>query len=170
MAPKNRNLLLSMIIIIFLATGTGSISAIAASPRLSLHSANTQGEATTLIHGNITAAINHKPFGGESIGTYSVILSGQKVWINIHLHKLPESGNIFEAQLVDTKAKSMLSLGKVGAKSSTLPVSQNIMSLFSYNQIIIITRQSAVKTSDSRHSQPVGGAALQAPFGNNFIF
>jgi hypothetical protein len=169
MAPKNRNLLLSIIIIIFLATGTGSISAIAAS-QLSLHSANTQGEATTLIHGNITAAIKHKPFGGEAIGTYSVILSGQKVWINTHLHKLPESGNIFEAQLVDTKVKSILSLGKVGAKSSTLPVSQNIMSLFSYNQIIIITRQSAAKTSDSRHSQPVGGAALQAPFGNNFIF
>jgi hypothetical protein len=169
MAPKTGNLLLSILIIIFLATGTGSISAIAAL-QLSLHSANAQGVSSTLVHGNITAAVRSKPFGGEAIGTYSVILSGQKVWINLHLHKLPESGNIFDAQLVDTKANSILSLGKVGTKSSTLPVSQNIMSLFSYNQIIIMTRQSAAKTSDSRLSQPVGGAALQAPFGNNFIF
>jgi hypothetical protein len=167
MAPKNGNLLLS-ITITFLAIATGSISVLVVALQLSLHSANAQGVSSTLIHGNITAAVRNKPFGGESIGTYAAVLTGQKVEIKIYLHKLPESGDVLEARLLDTNTNSTLSLGRVGA-NSTIPVSQSIMRLFTYNQIII-TRQGTNNTSHSKHSEPIGGAALQAPFGNNFIF
>jgi hypothetical protein len=168
MAPKNGNLLLS-ITIMFLAIATGSISVVVAGAlQLSLHSANAQGVPSTLIHGNITAAVRNKPFGGEAIGTYAAVLTGQKVEIKIYLHKLPESGDVLDARLLDTNTNSTLSLGRVGA-NSTIPVSQSIMSLFAYNQIII-TRQGTNNTSHSKHSEPIGGAALQAPFGNNFIF
>jgi hypothetical protein len=169
MAPKNGNLLLS-ITIMFLAIATGSISVVAvvAALQLSLHSANAQGVPSTLIHGNITAAVRNKPFGGEAIGTYAAVLTGQKFEIKIYLHKLPESGDVLDARLLDTNSNSTLSLGRVGA-NSTIPVSQSIMSLFAYNQIII-TRQGTNNTSHSKHSEPIGGAALQAPFGNNFIF
>jgi hypothetical protein len=165
MAPKNGNLLLS-ITITFLAIATGSISV--AALLLSLHSANAQGVPSTLIHGNITAAVRNKPFGGEAVGTYAAVLTGQKVEIIIYLHKLPESGDALEARLLDTNTNSTLSLGRVGA-NSTIPISQSIMSLFAYNQIII-TSQGTNNTSHSKHSEPIGGAALQAPFGNNFIF
>jgi hypothetical protein len=169
MAPKNGNLLLS-ITIMFLAIATGSISVVVVvvALQLSLHSANAQGVPSTLIHGNITAAVRNKPFGGEAIGTYAAVLTGQKVEIKIYLHKLPESGDVLDARLLDTNTNSTLSLGRVGA-NSTIPVSQSIMSLFAYNQIII-TRQGTNNTSHSKHSEPIGGAALQAPFGNNFIF
>jgi hypothetical protein len=166
MAPKNGNLLLS-ITITFLVIATGCISVVAAL-QLSLHSANAQGVPSTLIQGNITAAVRNKPFGGEVIGTYAVVLTGQKVEIKIYLHKLPESGDVLEARLLDTNTNSTLSLGRVSA-NSTIPISQSIMSLFAYNQIII-TRQGTNNTSYPKHSEPIGGAALQAPFGNNFIF
>jgi hypothetical protein len=158
--------------ITFLVIATGSISAVLAALQASLHSANAQGVPSTLVHGNITAAVRNKPFGGETIGTYAAVLTtGQKVEIKIYLLKLPEPGDVFEALLLDTNTNSTLSLGRVGA-NNTLPVSQGNMSLFAYNQIII-TRQASNNnnnTSDSKHSEPIGGAALQPPFGNNFIF
>jgi hypothetical protein len=116
------------ITITFLAIATGSISVVlVATLQLLLHSANAQGVPSTLVHGNITAAVRDKPFGGEAIGTYAAVLTGQKVEIKIYLHKLPEPGYVFEARLVDTKTNSILSLGRVGA-NSTFPVSQSIMS------------------------------------------
>jgi hypothetical protein len=138
--------------------------------QLSLHSANAQGVSSTLVHGNITAAVRSKPFGGEAIGTYAAVLTGQKVEIKIYLHKLPEPGDVFEAHMLDTNTNSTLSLGLLGA-NNTIPISQSTMSLFAYNQIII-TRQASNNnnTSDSKHPEPIGGAALQPPFGNNFIF
>jgi hypothetical protein len=165
---KNGNLLLS-ITITFLAIATGSISVVGVvALQLALCSDNAQSVPATLIHGNITAAVRTKPFGGESIGTYAAVLIGQKVEIKIYLHKLPESGVILEARLLDTNTNSTLSLGRVGA-NSTIPISQSTMSLFAYNQIII-TKQGTNNTSHSKHSKSIGGAALQAPFGNNFIF
>jgi hypothetical protein len=89
---KGRYLFLSIIITFFLAiAATGSIISSPAASQLSLHNANAQGDPITiLIHGNITAAIRHKSFGGEAIGTYSVVVpSEQKVEININLYKLP---------------------------------------------------------------------------------
>ena len=165
---KNGNLLLS-ITITFLAIATGSISVVGVvALQLALCSDNAQSVPATLIHGNITAAVRTKPFGGEPIGTYAAVLIGQKVEIKIYLHKLPESGDILEARLLDTNTNSTLSLGRIGA-NSTIPVSQGTMSLFANNQIII-TKQGTNNTSHSKHSKSIGGAALQAPFGNNFIF
>lgn len=169
--PKNGNLI---IITLFLTTSQAAENIIAteAGSQLSLHTADAQNEhTTTLIHGNITAATSYKPFGGEAVGAYSVVLVGQKISINIYLHKLPQPGYIFEAQLVDTNTNSTLSLGQVDAKNSTLPVSQSIMILLPYNEIIILNRQATTaNTLDLEYSQPIGGATLPAPFGNNFIF
>jgi hypothetical protein len=158
-----KNLLLSIVTLLAIA---GSLSG--AASQLTLHSHNAQGgEVTALIQGNITAALSHKPFGGENIGTYAVILLGQKIGINIYLHLLPEPGNIFEARLVDTKTHSYLILGQFNT-SNTLLLSQNKLNLFQYN-LITITQQVA-NTVDLKHSQPIGGAILKTPFGDNFIF
>jgi hypothetical protein len=124
---NKRNLLLSMI---FLATA-GSIPA--AASRITPYSPNSVGEPATLTQGNLTAALRHQAFGGDNIGSFSVILSKQKVDIYIHLHKLPESGNIFEAQFLDTTTNSTLVLGQVSGKI-TIPINGNIMNLFRYNQ------------------------------------
>jgi hypothetical protein len=159
---KKRNLLLSIVALLAIP---GSLSAVAA--QLTLPSHNAQGELPTLIQGNITAALSHKPFGGERIGTYAVILLGQKIGINIYLHLLPEPGYIFEARLADTKTHSYLNLGQFNT-TITLLLSQNKLNLFQYN-LIIITQQVA-NTVDLKHSQPIGGAILKTPFGNNFIF
>lgn len=102
------------------------------------------------------------------MGTYSVVLSGQKVRTNIYLIKFPEQWNTLDARLVDTKTNSILSLGQLGANCALL-VTRSIMSLFPYNQIIL-TRQAAANLFYTKHLQPIGGAALQAPFGNKFIF
>lgn len=157
-----KNLLLSIVTLLAIA---GSLSG--AASQLTLHSHNAQGEVLTLIQGNITAALSHKPFGGENIGTYAVILLGQKIGINIYLHLLPEPGNIFEARLVDTKTHSYLILGQFNT-SNTLLLSQNKLNLFQYN-LITITQQVA-NIVDLKHSQPIGGAILKTPFGDNFIF
>jgi len=157
-----KNLLLSIVALLNIP---GSLSG--AASQLTLHSHNAQGEVPALIQGNITAALSHKPFGGENIGTYAVILLGQKIGINIYLHLLPEPGNIFEARLVDTKTHSYLILGQFNT-SNTLLLSQNKLNLFQYN-LITITQQVA-NTGDLKHSQPIGGAILKTPFGDNFIF
>jgi hypothetical protein len=156
MALRKGNLILS--IMIFL---------VSAASLLTLQSAIGQAKPTTLIQGNITAALNHEPFGGENIGTYSVILLGQKIGINIHLHRLPQPRYIFEARLVNARTNTSLSLGSLAGYNSLL-LSENNISLLRYN-LIIITQQAADMT-DTKHSQPIGGAILRTPFGGNFLF
>jgi hypothetical protein len=156
MAPRKGNLILS--IMIFL------VSAVSL---LTLHSAIGQAKPTPLIQGNITAALNHEPFGGENIGTYYVILSGQKIGIDIHVRKLPQPGYMFEVRLVDAKTNTSLSLGPLSGNNGLL-LRQNNICLLQYD-LVIITQQAANRT-DTKHSQPLGGAILRTPFGGNFMF
>lgn len=123
--------------------------------------AKAQGKPT-LMQGQLTAASNGKPFGGQTIGSYSVTPSGQKVGIAIRLDKSPAAGNVFEAWLVDTKANYSLSLGQVGT-DGTLTFSQTMVNPYVYNQIIIT--QEPLNNPNPKPSQPIGGSALQTPFG-----
>jgi hypothetical protein len=54
------------------------------------------GENPTLMAGQLTAASNGKPFGGQTIGSYALTQSGQKVDIHLHLDKPPTAGNVLE--------------------------------------------------------------------------
>jgi hypothetical protein len=140
----------------------GTISVI--TMQLSLDCANAQ--QPVFFQGNITS-LTHQHFGGENIGTYNVIILGKKIGINIHLHKLPQPGYIFEARLVNTRTNTSLNLGPLSGNNSLL-LSKNNISLLQYN-LLIITQQAANRT-DTKHSQSIGGAILRTPFGGNFNF
>jgi hypothetical protein len=154
MTSKHRILILSVL------TSLAVAATISATTQLLLQEANAQGKST-LMQGQLTAASNGKPFGGQTIGSYSVTPSGQKLDITIHLDKSPATGNVFEAWLVDTKANYSLSLGQVGA--AYLSFSQTMVNPYVYNQIMIT--QEPANSSNPKPSQPIGGSALQAPFG-----
>jgi hypothetical protein len=128
------------------------------------HEAKAQGKAT-LLAGQLTAASNGKPFGGQPIGSYAVTPSGQRVDIHLHIDKPPTAGNVLEAWLVDTKANYSLSLGQVDTAINppSLTFSQTMVNPYAYNQIIIT--QEPLKDPNPKPSQPIGGTALEAPFG-----
>jgi hypothetical protein len=150
MTSKHRILILSVL------TSLAVAATISATTQLLLQEANAQGKPT-LMQGQLTAASNGKPFGGQTIGSYSVTPSGQKLDITIRLDKSPASGNVFEAWLVDTKANYSLSLGQIGA-DGTLSFSQTMVNPYVYNQIIIT--QEPANSSNPKPSQPIGGSAL----------
>ena len=72
MTSKHRILILSVL------TSLAVSATISATTQLQLQEANAQGKST-LMQGQLTAASNGKPFGGQTIGSYSVTPSGQKL-------------------------------------------------------------------------------------------
>src|ERR687895_1945629 len=88
------------------------------------------------ISGDITAAAEGQPFGGETIGTVSIDSTGRRTNISADLNDMPEEGNVFEGWLVDTGASGYkLSLGQF--RNGILDFSQYMVNPYTYNNFEI---------------------------------
>lgn len=156
MRPKSK-----ILVLLILTSFAVAATTYASASQIILQEAKAQGKPT-LLSGELTAPSNGKPFGGENIGSYAITPSGHKVDITIHINKPPRYGQVFEAWLVDTKTGYDLSLGQVGTDGK-VTLSQNMFNPYAYNQIII--SQESPNSTSHKPSLPIGGAALEAPFG-----
>ena len=112
--------------------------------------------------GDLTAPAGDAPFGGKTVGTYSVFVDGSdhvNVTTNI---KSISSGMVLEGWLVDMDSGYKLSLGK-SHDDGKLWFSQQMVNPWIYD-VLVITEE-PIGDSDPSPHKPVGGVLLETPFG-----
>jgi hypothetical protein len=114
------------------------------------------------ISGDITAASEGQPFGGESMGTVSIDSTGRRTNISADLNDMPEEGNVFEGWLVDAGGSGYkLSLGQF--RNGTLDFSQYMVNPYTYNNFEVT--QEPAEDPDPNAADSVAGFELKDPFG-----
>jgi hypothetical protein len=114
------------------------------------------------IKGDITAASNGKPFGGEKMGSISVDSNGHRTNITADLNASPKEGNIFEGWLVDAGGSGYkLSLGQF--RNGTLNFSQYMANPYTYKNFEIT--EEPTEDPDPNAAASIAGFELKTPFG-----
>jgi hypothetical protein len=133
-----------------------------------MHGSMSMGEKGMMIEsislrGDLTAAANDKPFGGENTGNYIVRGKGDIVRIIASLRITHASEKVLEGWLVDMQSGYKLSIGKFSERNSIV-FTQRMVNPWVYD-MLVITEEPANDT-DPMPARPVGGAHLQQPFGH----
>ena len=112
--------------------------------------------------GSLTAPSGDAPFGGKSVGTYSIYVeNGDHVKVTSTI-KSTSSGMVQEGWLVDMDSGYKLSLGKADSHGE-LMFSQSMVNPWIYDAIVIT--EEPIGDSDPAPNVPVGGILLDTPFG-----
>jgi hypothetical protein len=112
--------------------------------------------------GELTAAANEMPFGGDSIGTFNIMSDANQVDLTTQVDMSPSNGTVFEGWLVDTDTDFKLSLGQF-EEGGGLAFSQRLVNPNIYN-VLVITEE-PIEDVDPNPATPAGGSELQTPFG-----
>ena len=112
--------------------------------------------------GSLTAPSGDAPFGGSTVGTYSISVEhGDHVTITTHI-KSTSSGMVQEGWLVDMDSGYKLSLGKADSHGE-LMFSQPMVNPWIYDAVVIT--EEPIGDSNPAPNVPVGGILLETPFG-----
>jgi hypothetical protein len=118
--------------------------------------------AERLTSGTLTAPSNGNPFGGDQVGTFTVLSDGSQTSIFAHVDLVASEDSVLEGWLVDEGTGYKLSLGQLKDNSS-LSFHQVLVNAYTYN-VLVITEEPDNDT-DPNPATPVGGAPLPSPFG-----
>ncbi len=112
---------------------------------------------------DLTKPAANKPFGGEKIGTVTIIPNGHVVEVMANLTGPPDQGKVYEGWFVDDGGSGYkLSLGEF-AKNGTLHLTEQMVNPYTYTQFIVT--QEPFEDPDPNAASASGGTQLQAPFG-----
>jgi hypothetical protein len=118
--------------------------------------------AEGLTSGALTAPSNGNPFGGDQVGTFTVLSDGSRTSVFAHVDLVASEGSVLEGWLVDEGTGYKLSLGQLNDNGS-LSFHQVLVNAYTYN-VLVITEEPDNDT-DPNPATPVGGAPLPSPFG-----
>ena len=111
---------------------------------------------------DVTKPASDKPFGGEKVGTISIIPEGHIVHVLANMSAPPSTGNVYEGWFVDAGGSGYkLSIGEFG-KNGTLQFDQQMVNPYTYTQFIVT--EEPFEDADPNAADAIGGAQLQAPF------
>ena len=114
------------------------------------------------MRGELTAPSGDAPFGGDTVGTFSIFVDGSD-HVNVTTYiKNTSSGMIQEGWLVDMDSGYKLSLGKSHVNGK-LSFSQQMVNPWIYDAIVIT--EEPIGDSNPAPNVPVGGVLLETPFG-----
>jgi hypothetical protein len=114
------------------------------------------------ISGDITAASEGQPFGGETMGSVSIDSTGRRTTISADLNAAPGEGNVFEGWLVDAGGSEYkLSLGQF--RNGTLDFSQYMVNPYTYKNFEVT--EEPAEDPDPNAADSVAGFEIQDPFG-----
>jgi hypothetical protein len=138
---------------------------VAAAGGAAIFSAMGAAEATDRgrISGTLTAPSNGNPFGGDQVGTFSVLSDGSQTSIFARVDIVASEGSVLEGWLVDEGTGYKLSLGQLNDNNGSLIFHQDLVNAYTYN-VLVITEEPDNDT-DPNPATPVGGAPLPSPFG-----
>ena len=112
--------------------------------------------------GDLTAPAGDAPFGGKTVGTYSISVD-RGDYVNVTTHtKNTSSGMVLEGWLVDMDSGYKLSLGK-SQSNGKLSFSQQMVNPWIYDAIVIT--EEPIGDSNPAPNVPAGGVLLETPFG-----
>ncbi len=112
--------------------------------------------------GDITAASEGQPFGGEKMGTVTVDSDGRRTNVSADINTTPNEGNVFEGWLVDTEGSGYkLSLGQF--RNGTLDFSQYMVNPYTYKNFELT--EEPAEDPDPNAAESIAGYELQTPFG-----
>ncbi|HEX5977357.1 MAG TPA: hypothetical protein VFY68_08775 [Nitrososphaeraceae archaeon] len=112
--------------------------------------------------GDITAASEGQPFGGEKMGTITIDSDGHRTNVTADLNASPNEGNIFEGWLVDAEGSGYkLSLGQF--RNGTLNFSQYMANPYTYKNFELT--EEPAEDPDPNAAASIAGFELKTPFG-----
>ena len=112
--------------------------------------------------GDITAASEGQPFGGEKMGTITVDSDGRRTNVTADINASPNEGNVYEGWLVDAEGSGYkLSLGQF--RNGTLDFSQYMVNPYTYKNFELT--QEPAEDPDPNAAESIAGYELQTPFG-----
>jgi hypothetical protein len=112
--------------------------------------------------GDITAASEGQPFGGEKMGTITVDSDGRRTNVSADINTTPNEGNVYEGWLVDAEGSGYkLSLGQF--RNGTLDFSQYMVNPYTYKNFELT--EEPAEDPDPNAAESIAGYQLQTPFG-----
>jgi hypothetical protein len=112
--------------------------------------------------GDITAASEGQPFGGEKMGTITIDSDGRRTNVTADINASPNEGNVYEGWLVDAEGSGYkLSLGQF--RNGTLDFSQYMVNPYTYKNFELTEEPS--EDPDPNAAESIAGYELQTPFG-----
>jgi hypothetical protein len=112
--------------------------------------------------GDITAASEGQPFGGEKMGTVTVDSDGRRTNVSADINASPNEGNVYEGWLVDAEGSGYkLSLGQF--RNGTLDFSQYMVNPYTYKNFELT--EEPAEDPDPNAAESIAGFELQTPFG-----
>jgi hypothetical protein len=112
--------------------------------------------------GDITAASEGQPFGGEKMGTVTIDSDGRRTNVSADINASPNEGNVFEGWLVDAEGSGYkLSLGQF--RNGTLDFSQYMVNPYTYKNFELT--EEPAEDPDPNAAESIAGYELQTPFG-----
>ena len=135
----------------------GVVGMVVADPIMDIQEAEAQQRA-----GDITAASEGQPFGGEKMGTVTVDSDGRRTNVSADINTTPNEGNVYEGWLVDAEGSGYkLSLGQF--RNGTLDFSQYMVNPYTYKNFELT--EEPAEDPDPNAAASIAGFELQAPFG-----
>jgi hypothetical protein len=137
---------------------TGTITILSAQSAEADHGNSDRG----VIRGDLTSPSDGNPFGGDEIGSYSILTVGHKTVVRAHIELEPSDGMVLEGWLVDMGTGYKLSLGQFSDRGS-LAFGQSMVNAHTYD--VLVVTEEPEGDIDPNPATPIGGAALPSPFG-----
>jgi hypothetical protein len=135
----------------------GVLGMVVADPIMDIQEAKAQQNS-----GDITAASEGQPFGGEKMGTVTVDSDGRRTNVSADINTTPNEGNVYEGWLVDAEGSGYkLSLGQF--RNGTLDFSQYMVNPYTYKNFELT--EEPAEDSDPNAAESIAGYELQTPFG-----
>jgi hypothetical protein len=146
-SSTNRNILFMLLIGIFMIAGSISVGKFVYGQQIL----------------DIKTPGGNDAFGGEKMGTVTIVPKESIVHIVANMTTPPKEGKVFEGWLVDAGGSGYkLSLGQF-SKNGTLDYTANMVNPFTYSQFIVT--QEPFEDADPNAASPLSGAKLVSPFG-----
>jgi hypothetical protein len=135
----------------------GLLGMVVADPIMRLQEAEAQKNT-----GDITAASEGQPFGGEKMGTITIDSDGRRTNVSADMNTSPNEGNVYEGWLVDAEGSGYkLSLGQF--RNGTLDFSQYMVNPYTYKNFELT--EEPAEDPDPNAAESIAGYELQTPFG-----
>ena len=135
----------------------GVVGMVVADPIMDIQEAEAQQRT-----GDITAASEGQPFGGEKMGTVTIDSDGRRTNVSADINASPNEGNVYEGWLVDAEGSGYkLSLGQF--RNGTLDFSQYMVNPYTYKNFELT--EEPAEDPDPNAAESIAGYELQTPFG-----
>jgi hypothetical protein len=135
----------------------GVLGMVVADPIMDIQEAEAQQNP-----GDITAASEGQPFGGEKMGTVTIDSDGRRTNVSADINASPNEGNVYEGWLVDAEGSGYkLSLGQF--RNGTLDFSQYMVNPYTYKNFELT--EEPAEDPDPNAAESIAGFELQTPFG-----